>query len=55
MIVEHTPSSMLLPYSEMPVYDPGEDCIHCLVIKIIDGHHVEVAQKTRRDRVAPPT
>ncbi len=39
----------------MPVYDPGEDCIHGLLIKIIDGNHVEVAQVARCDRVPPPT
>lgn len=44
-----------IPNREMPVCDSGEDCIHSLLIKIINGNHVEVAQVPRGDRVPPST
>ena len=39
----------------MPVHDPGEDGVHRLLIEVINGNHVEVAQVTRSDRVPPST
>ena len=32
--------------------DVGEDASHGLVVELVDGHDVEVAQEARSDRVA---
>ena len=42
-------------FAEVPVHDAAEDQLHGLVLKVIDGEGVEVAQESWRDGVPPAT
>jgi hypothetical protein len=39
----------------MPVHDLAKDGLHSLIVELIDGDSVEMAQETRGDGVAATT
>ena len=40
---------------EVPFDDGREDVLHCLLIKHLDGNHIEVTQEARRHSVTAAT
>ena len=44
-------SSTDLPGRNVPVHDPPEDGDHGVIIKLVNGDHVEVSEETRGDRI----
>ena len=39
----------------MPIDNVPENGRHCVLVKLVDGHGVEMAKEARRDRIATAT
>ena len=44
-----------LPSRDVPCHDLREDGDHGSVVKVVDGHGVEVSQESRGDRITTTT